>query len=162
MFGMEFFQSLVFTFGYFGVFFAAFLGSATIIMPTPALLVVFFAGAMLDPLIVGLIAGIGAAIGELIGYGIGVGGKHLYKHEKKADPKWLKKGTKWFNHYGGFLLTFVFAATPLPDDIIGIIAGFMKYDIKKYFLACLLGKILLTTAISYAGFYGINFILGII
>lgn len=162
MFGIEFFQSLVFTFGYFGVFFAAFLGSVPLFLYTPALLVVFFAGAMLDPLLVGLVAGIGAAIGELVGYGIGVGGKKIYKHEKKIDPKWLKKGTKWFNRYGGFVLTFVFAATPLPDDLIGIIAGFVKYDIKKYFIACLLGKLILCLSIAYAGFYGISFVLSII
>jgi membrane protein YqaA with SNARE-associated domain len=161
MFGIEFFYGLVYTFGYFGVFLAAFLGSATIILPTPALFVVFFAGAILNPLLVGIIAGFGAAIGELIGYGIGFGGKKLYG-EKKIQKQWLKKGIKWFNMYGGFILTFIFAATPLPDDIIGIIAGFLKYNIKKYFIACLLGKILLTTAISYAGYYGINFALGYI
>jgi membrane protein DedA with SNARE-associated domain len=166
MLGMEFFYGLVYTFGYFGVFFSAFLGSATLFLPTPALLVVFFAGPVLDPLLVGIIAGFGAAVGELIGYGIGYGvnfGSRLFRKKnyrsikKTSDwKKWGKKGEKWFNKYGGFLLTFIFALTPLPDDVIGLIAGYVKYDIKKYFIACLIGKIILCTAIAYAGYYGID------
>lgn len=168
MFGVEFFQWLVYAFGYLGAFIAAFLGSATLFLPTPALLVVFFAGAILNPLVVGIVAGFGAAIGELIGYAIGYGGRKLSKKDiakkkKSSDwQKWGKKGEKWFKKYGGFVLTFVFALTPLPDDVIGIIAGYVKYDIKKYFIACLLGKIILCTFIAYAGYYGVSFVLSFI
>jgi membrane protein YqaA with SNARE-associated domain len=168
MFGIEFFQWLVYAFGYLGAFIAAFLGSATLFLPTPALLVVFFAGAILNPLIVGIISGIGAAIGELIGYAIGYGGGKLAKKKRRKVKKssdwerWGKRGEKWFKKYGAFALTFIFAATPLPDDVIGLIAGYVRYDIKKYFIACLIGKILLCTAIAYAGFYGLNAILSFI
>jgi len=177
MLGIEFFQGLVYTFGYFGVFAASFLGSAPLFLYTPALLVVFFAGSILDPLAVGIIAGFGAAIGELIGYGVGYGvnyGINIFGYKpfekgrkekvKKTSKweKWGKRGEKWFNKHGGFLLTFVFALTPLPDDVIGLIAGYVKYDIKKYFVACLLGKVLLCLFISYAGYYGINTLLSFV
>ncbi|MEM7819422.1 MAG: VTT domain-containing protein [Candidatus Aenigmatarchaeota archaeon] len=163
MFGIEFLQGLVYAFGYFGAFFSAFLGSAMIIIPTPALLVVFFAGSILNPLAIGIVSGFGAAIGELIGYGIGIGGNKFFGEKKNKDKKrlkkWIKKSKNWFKSYGGFFLTFIFAVTPLPDDIIGIIAGYLKYDIKKYFFACLLGKIILCTFVAYAGHYGIDFVL---
>ena len=150
--------------GYIGVFLASVIGSATVIFPLPIFLVIFMAGAALNPFLVGIVAGVGSAIGELIAYGVGFGGRKLL--EKKIELKkkglgyWLRRGQKWMHRTGGFFVVFLFAATPLPDDVIGIICGSIRYDIKKFFIACLLGKIVLSLLIAYAGFYGINWVLG--
>lgn len=157
----EFLLSLA-SFGYLGVFLASLLGSATVILPVPIFGVVFTAGAVLNPLLVGIIAGFGSAIGELVSYGIGFGGeKLLEKRLSLKNNKWMIRGKKWMNRYGGFFLVFIFAASPLPDDIIGLICGAIKYDIKKYFLACLLGKILLCLALAYGGYYGLSWVLSL-
>jgi membrane protein YqaA with SNARE-associated domain len=151
---------LVSTFGYVGVFVSSLIGSATILLPVPSFLIVIAAGTSLNPFLVGLIAGIAAAIGELVGYGIGRGvvyGRDKLVKRKKDRPLY-KKIRNWFNSGYGPLVIFIFAATPLPDDVVGLICGAMKYDIKKFFIATLVGKIILYLALAYAGFYGIGFL----
>ncbi|MFH1445271.1 MAG: VTT domain-containing protein [Nanoarchaeota archaeon] len=152
-------QTMVETTGYLGVFLVSLIGSASIFFPVPAFIVIFAAGVFLNPWLVGLIAGIGSAIGELTGYLLGFGGRKVAetKYEKQ-----LEKTKKWVDRRGAFFVIFLFALTPLPDDIAGIIAGVIEYDIKKFFIATLIGKIILSVGIALAGFYGMNWILGLI
>jgi uncharacterized membrane protein YdjX (TVP38/TMEM64 family) len=140
-------------YGYLGVFLINLIASSTIIFPLPAAAFVFGLGVVLNPLFIGLAAGLGAAIGEFTGYGIGRGGRRIIRRKWK---KQINDIDKLFAKYGGFFVIFIFAATPLPDDIAGIVAGVFKYPVKKYFLAVLLGKIVLNVVIAYAGFYGIK------
>jgi len=76
----------------------------------------------------------------------------------KKYKKFFKLGGEWF-HKNGFLTVLVFAALPLPDDIIGLIAGSLKYNKTKYFMACLIGKIILTTVIVISASYSFEMIL---
>lgn len=48
---------------------------------------------------------------------------------------------------------------PLPDDVAGILGGIMEYDLKKFLVAATIGKVVLSTAIAWGGFYG-TFLLG--
>jgi membrane protein YqaA with SNARE-associated domain len=153
---LEIFNVLVSNYGYLGVFLVSLLGSASIIFPVPSTFVVFGAALFLNPLLLGLVGGLGAAIGELTGYILGVGGGKIIKRKWKKD---LKKTEKMFQRYGGFFIIVVFAATPLPDDIVGILGGTLRYPLKKFFLATLIGKIILHLLLAYAGFYGINWVL---
>lgn len=162
----EFLLSLVHTFGYAGVFLASLIGSASVILPVPSFAFVFAAGSLLNPMAVGILAGIGAAIGELTGYGIGFGIRHGIKRRKKQrkrnilENKWFKRIEKFAKRRSTFFVVLAFAATPLPDDVMGIICGSIKYDIKKFFAAVLIGKILLSLALAYAGFYGVEWLKG--
>jgi len=113
----------------------------------------------LNPLLVGLIAGLGAAIGEFTGYGLGLGGRKVIEKKYKKD---IEKVEKLFQRYGGFLIIVLFAATPLPDDIVGLLGGTLRYSLKKFFIASLIGKIILNLALAYAGFYGLNWILSVL
>jgi len=162
----EFLISLVYAFGYLGLFAASVIGSASVILPVPIFLLIFVAGGLLNPLAVGIIAGIGSAIGELTAYAVGFGSRKLLGKKKKKKPakaegasEWFRRAETWMHKRGGFVVILIFAATPLPDDVIGIICGGIKYDIKKFFIACLLGKIILSLGIAYAGFYGAQWIL---
>ena len=47
------------------------------------------------------------------------------------------------------------------DDIVGIIAGFFKYNFKKFVLASFLGKLIMNLVLAFSGFYGISWILDI-
>ena len=141
------------TFGYLGIFAVNFIASASIFFPAPAFAFVFAAGAYLNPWLVGLSAGVGAALGELTGYGIGFGGK---KFLEKKYGKWIEKTKKYVEKYGMFWIVIAFAALPLPDDIIGLLAGVVKYDIKKFLLASMIGKIIMNLVLAWAGFYGIS------
>lgn len=151
---------MVSAFGYLGVFFASLIGSASIVFPLPSFAVVIAAGSQLDPLWVGIVSGIGAAAGELTGYGAGYGIYHLKKKlgkgrkEKKKERKWAKTLNKWFRKDFGFAIVFLFAVSPLPDDIIGIYCGAIRYDVRKFFVAMLIGKIILGIALAYGGLLG--------
>lgn len=144
------------TLGYFGIFLISLIGSSTIIFPLPVAALIFGAATVLNPLILGVTAGAGAALGELVGYAFGRGGRVL--GEKKFEKE-LERARRMFKQYGGFFALVIFAATPLPDDIVGIVAGLLKYEIKKFFIAVLIGKIVFHLILSYAGYYGINTVL---
>ena len=156
---LEIFETLITTYGYFGIFLINLISYATIIFPLPASVFVFGAAAVLNPLIVGLSAALGSAIGEVSGYAVGLGGR------KVIERKWKKQiddVEKLFQKYGGFLIIIVFGATPLPDDIVGIFAGTVRYPFKKYFIATLIGKLILNLVLAYSGFYGINWVLNVL
>ncbi|MEM2954870.1 MAG: VTT domain-containing protein [Candidatus Nanoarchaeia archaeon] len=148
--------SLVETFGYFGVFVVAFIGAATIFLPLPAFLIIFAFGAILNPWIVGFIAALGSTIGELSGYGLGLLTK---KAVEKKHEKWLKKAKEWMEKYKAFFVIIFFAATPLPDDVLGILFGTVKYDLKKFLIATFIGKLILNLALALGGYYGIRWVL---
>ncbi|MBI2580031.1 MAG: VTT domain-containing protein [Candidatus Aenigmarchaeota archaeon] len=149
---------LVTSFGYLGVFASSLIGSATIILPVPSFFIVIFAGTVLNPVAVGIIGGLGGAIGEMTGYLAGYGGRMLADKKSKKPKKWLRNVEELFKKYGGMPVIFIFAATPLPDDIIGIFCGAIKYSPKKFFIATLAGKIVLYIFLAYAGFYGWDFV----
>ena len=154
----EFFISLVQTLGYAGVFMASLLGNASIIFPLPSAIFIFIGGKFLNPLLVGIVAAVGGSIGEMTAYGLGMGGNYFAKKQKKNKKysEWFKRGNRWFKHHNGFLIVFVFSVIPLPHDVIGILCGAIRYDAKKFFLATLIGRVIMYTAIAYAGFYGLG------
>ncbi|NIO21335.1 MAG: hypothetical protein GTN76_11515 [Candidatus Aenigmarchaeota archaeon] len=143
-------------FGYPGIFLINLVGSASIIFPVPSFIVTFTFGGILNPWLVGLVAGVGAALGELVGYVIGKGGKKLIdkKHEKI-----LARSRAWMEKHGAFSIIVLFALTPLPDDVIGIICGMINYDLKRFFLASLTGKIIMSLFIAWGGFFGVQWVL---
>jgi membrane protein DedA with SNARE-associated domain len=141
------------SYGYLGIFLINLIGSSTIIFPLPAAAFIFSFGAILNPLLVGIASGLGAAIGEFTGYAIGMGSRKVMK---KNWRKQIDSVEKMFAKYGGFAVLFLFSATPLPDDIAGLVAGILKYPVKKYFLAVLLGKTVMSVVLAYAGYYGIS------
>jgi membrane protein YqaA with SNARE-associated domain len=155
---LEFFTSLMQTYGYLGIFLISIIESSTIIFPLGFAVVIFTSPALfnLNPFLVGLSAGLGAAIGEFTGYAIGFGGRKVIEKKWKKD---FKKTEKLFQKYGGFLVIVLFAATPLPDDIVGILGGTLKYPLKKFFIASVIGKVILNLSLAYAGFYGVNWFL---
>ena len=157
---IEWSQQAIASLGFLGVFLVSFVGSATVILPAPVFLAIFIAGKVMNPWLVGLIGGPGAAFGELVAYYVGRGGKKLVR--KQEHHKLLEKAKVWLEKRGAFPVIVLFAATPLPDDVIGILCGLIKYDIKKFFVATLIGKIVLTTALAWAGFYGMEAVLQIL
>lgn len=152
------FVSLIRQYGYLGLFLVSFIGSSTIFFVIPTDIAVFTAGAFLNPFVVGVVGGLGKTLGETIGYALGLGGRKIIERRYKKE---IKEWEKSFRKHGGFFIILFFAMTPLPDDIVGIIGGTLKYPFKKFFIASLIGKIILTLALSYAGFYGMGWFLNV-
>ncbi len=135
--------------GYLGIFFISLIGNASIILPVPAFAVVWMMGSQMNPWILGIVAGAGAAIGEMTGYALGMGGRAVIQ---KKHKRMLEKTKKWVEKHGMFSIIVFFAATPFPDDIVGILGGVIKYNIKRFLLASFIGKALLHVAIAWFGY----------
>jgi membrane protein YqaA with SNARE-associated domain len=148
-------MSIVQAYGYMGVFLINLLGSATIFFPVPAFALTFALGVVLNPWLLGISAGLGSAIGELTGYLLGYGGQEALR---KKHKKWLDKAHRFAEKRGMFAAVLLIAASPIPTDIVGILAGVSKYDPKKFFIAMLIGKVIKYTLIAWAGFYGLLWI----
>lgn len=154
------------TFGYAGVFFVSMVSTATIVLPVPGFLFILAAGSVssLNPWLIALVSGAGMAIGELTGYVIGKGGTKALGKGKvlgKREQKWLERGEGWFRKGRGFFFILIFAATPLPDDVTGILGGMFNYDLKKFLLATFIGKVLMNIALVFAGAYGAGIVMGL-
>ena len=136
------------TYGYLGAFLISLVTNATVVLPVPGFVLLFALGAACNPILIGLTAGIGGAIGEMTAYLLGYSGRGVIKNVKFYDRAvfWLRK---W-----GSLTVFVFAATPLPFDVLGIGAGALRFPVWKFFTACFFGKTVLYTILALAGAWG--------
>ena len=150
VFDPSIFVTLVQQYGYFGAFVAGFLSSFTLFIPSPTFVGIFFIGGVMNPILVGISAALGSTLGESISYLFGFG---ISKAAKKKYKKTIKKIEKLFLKYKPGVVIFIFAATPLPFDVVGIVAGVVNYDKKKFLIATLAGKLVKFIFIAVAGFY---------
>jgi membrane protein DedA with SNARE-associated domain len=144
-------------FGYLGVFIISFIGSVSVIFPIPYTIVIFFLGSILNPFFVALSGGLGAAVGEFSGYLIGYYGRSVVSKERRRKMDYM---VKVFTRYGSTAI-FLFAITPLPDDLLFIPLGVMRYPFWKAFTPALFGKILMTFILAFSGQQSIEFILSL-
>ncbi|MCJ7762823.1 VTT domain-containing protein [Candidatus Bathyarchaeota archaeon] len=136
-------------YGYFGIFLISLLGATSVFIPIPYTVVIFTLGGLqtFEPLWIAVAAGTGAAIGEFSGYLIGFGGRRVIGEKYKKKMDFLMKLFKKF----GPIMIFVFALTPLPDDLLFIPLGIMRYSLLKAFIPALLGKFVSNLIIAYSG-----------
>lgn len=141
---------------YLGIFAISLLGATSIFVPIPYTIVIFILGGLqvgtppvwaFEPILIALAAGTGAAIGEFSGYLLGMGGRTIIseKYKKKMDVL-----MRLFKKFGPITI-FLFAFTPLPDDLLFIPLGVMRYGIIRALIPALLGKILSNLVIAYSG-----------
>jgi membrane protein DedA with SNARE-associated domain len=99
--------------------------------------------------------GFGAAVGELSGYVLGYYGRKIVSQER------LKKMSYLIKAFGRYLpaAIFLFAFTPLPDDLLFIPLGILRYKLFKVFIPSLLGKLLMCFTLAHLGKIGVYFIL---
>jgi membrane protein YqaA with SNARE-associated domain len=133
-------------YGYPGIFLLAFLSYATVILPAPAVAVVFAMGAVFNPLGVALTAGAGAALGEMTGYLAGYSGQMIIERSSLYE-----RLERWMRKYGSPTI-FVISAIPNPFfDIGGAIAGSLHMPITKFLLWCWLGETIKMIFFAYFG-----------
>ena len=148
------------SFGYIGVFLAGFLSTFSLFLPSPTFIAVFLLATTLNPLLLGIIGGLGAGVGELIGYGVGVGANKVLKRKYKKYIDWANE---LFEKYHPNVVIFVLAAAPVfPFDVAGIFCGTINYNIKHFSFYLITGKILKYLILAYAGFFGLNFFMGLL
>ncbi|RLI42016.1 hypothetical protein DRO69_10900 [Candidatus Bathyarchaeota archaeon] len=146
--------SFALQYGYFGVFLISLVGSLSIIIPVPYTLLIYVMGGLLDPILVAIASGFGSAVGEFSGYALGYYGRAVISKERQRKMDFM---VKVFDRYGFFAI-FFFALTPLPDDLLFIPLGIMRYRFVKAFVPSLLGKLLMSFILAYSGQLSIGFI----
>ncbi|GEM_PF-413352 len=146
-------------YGYFGGFLAALVGNLTVIIIFPYTIVTFFLATTggLDPFVLGVLTGVGAFLGELSGYSIGRWGSKKFQQAKPEEYDALERIV---NHRPIFVqwLLFLFSLLPLPDDILFIPLGMLRYPLWKLTWPSLLGKIGAGLIITYSGSWLIRFV----
>jgi len=140
-------KDFAFQYGYLGVFIISFVGSVSIVFPVPYTIVIYLLGAVLDPFFVAVSGGLGSALGEFSGYVLGYYGRTVVSEERQQKMNYM---VKVFDRYGPVAI-FLFALTPLPDDLLFIPLGVMRYAFWKAFIPALLGKTLMTFILAYSG-----------
>ena len=134
------------SYGYLGIFIISILGSATIVIPAPTILVTFVGGGIFNPFLVGLVSALGATIGELTGYLAGYSGRAIINKEEK-----LVKVEGWMKKYGLWTI-FVLAVIPNPlFDLAGMVSGAGRIPVWKFLTVTLLGKTIKFLAIAFIG-----------
>jgi membrane protein YqaA with SNARE-associated domain len=141
-------------YGYFGVFLISLLGSMSIFFPIPYTVIIFTLGQSFEPVWIAVAAGVGSAIGEFSGYLLGLGGRKAISERYKKKMGFL---VKVFDRFGPMAI-FLFALTPLPDDLLFIPLGVMRYTFIKAFIPALAGKFLMSLIVAYSGRFTIQII----
>ena len=138
---------LVQSYGYAGAFLISIFGNFTIFFPVPYAITIYAFGATLNPLSLGVVCGLGSTIGEFSAYLVGMGGRRVIDERFGAR---LESAKLLVQRYG-MLVIFIFALLPLPDDLILIPLGMLRYDLMKALVAAFAGKVAMCTIVAYAG-----------
>ena len=138
---------LVQSYGYVGAFIISIFGNFTIFFPVPFTITIYAFGATLNPILLGIVCGLGSTIGEFSAYLVGRGGREMIgeRYGRRLE------GAKILVQRYGMPVIFLFAALPLPDDLILIPLGMLKYSLRKAMVAAFLGKVLMCITVAYAG-----------
>jgi len=149
-------RDLSIQYGYFGIFLISLFGAMSIFFPIPYTVVIFWIGALkvFDPIWIAVAAGIGSTIGEFSGYLIGFGGRKVISQKYKKKMDFLMR---LFKKYGSALI-FIFSLTPLPDDLLFIPLGVMRYSMIRAFIPALIGKFVMNLIIAYSGRFSLQII----
>lgn len=135
---------------YLGVGIISIFGNFVMFIPILYAVVLMFVAVLFesvyDVFLLGIAAGIGASIGQIASWFVGRATKNLV--DDRLD-KQIKRGKRWVDRGLAPLMIFIFAATPLPDEVLLIVIGLIGYSLGKTLFYCFIGKIVLTMGVSF-------------
>jgi len=154
---VDFFESIL-EFSYLGIFFLLILVNAAPLLmpPTWIILASFYAiDSSFDPLILALVGATGATLGRFILKQVATIFRRFIQKEQKSN---LDAVGNFLNKkkFGYILTSFLFAATPLPSNMlfvtygllkaksIGLYVGFWAGRVASYYLMISISKVVLT------------------
>ena len=137
--------------GYLGLTIVSFFGSLIPFVPIPSFVLVatMAVGEQFDIHVLVLIAAVTSTAAKQIIFYASYGGRKIISEKTKKRMMPFQKLVK---RYGGSA-AFVSAATPIPDDLVYIPLGLAKYNPKRFFVATLLGKLVLFYVIVLISHY---------
>jgi len=134
-----------------------FFGSLIPFVPLPGflLLATMSVGNQYDLHVLALLSAITATTAKQIIFFVSFGGRKIMNEKTRKRMRPFERLVKRY----GAAAAFVAAATPMPDDIIFIPLGLAKYNPKRFFIATLTGKIVLSYIIVFISHYiGLSFV----
>ena len=134
-----------------------FFGSLIPFVPLPGflLLATMSVGDQYDLHVLALLSAITATAAKQIIFFVSFSGRRIMNEKTRKRMRPFERLVKKY----GAAAAFVAAATPIPDDIIFIPLGLAKYNPKRFFIATLTGKIVLSYIIVFISHYiGLSFI----
>ncbi len=136
-----------------GLFLAAFISNLIPGFPAVYLALVATYAALVDNVYANIaalvLAGVGAGLGKVLVFLVSnyLGSKSRSIQRRREQAKWiLGRAGK-----GVFLTVFLFAALPLPDDLLYIPLGIAGYRLVPFVVAVVLGKIVMTGIAVFLG-----------
>lgn len=131
--------------GYLGLGLVNFFGSLIPFIPLPGFLLLasMSVGDQFNTHLLVLISALTATVAKQIIFYISYEGRHILNEKTRKRIRPFERLVKRY----GAAAAFVAAATPIPDDLVYVPLGLAKYNPKRFFIATLTGKIVLSYAI---------------
>ena len=122
---------------YLYLFFIAFLSATVFPLGSEALLL-YDLTTDLNVYILFLSATFGNTLGSVGNYYLGLKGEGFLAKKKILKKEKVLKTKRIFDKYGGY--TLLFSWVPIIGDPITIVAGMLRYDIKKFIYLTIISK----------------------
>ena len=137
--------------GYIGLTLVSFFGSLIPFVPLPSflLLATMSVGDQFNLHIIALISAFTATGAKIIVFSVSYGGRRIIGEKSRKRMRPFERLVKKY----GAGAAFFAAATPIPDDLIYVPLGLAKYNPKRFIIATLAGKIVLSYVIVFASHY---------
>ncbi|RNJ76527.1 MAG: DedA family protein [Nitrosopumilus sp. B06] len=128
-----------------------FLGSLVPFVPLPGflLLATMAVGDQFDLHALAILSAVSATAAKQIIFYASYGSRKIVGEKTRQRLRPFEKLVKKY----GATAAFVAAATPIPDDLVYVPLGLARYNPKKFFIATLSGKFVLSYAIVFISHY---------
>lgn len=113
--------------------------SATIFPLGSEALFIYNLESALDPISLLIFASTGNILGSSFNYYIGLKGEEYLEQRGILKPTQIESTKSFFNKYGGYSL--LLAWTPIFGDAITLLAGALKYNLKKFIILVSISKV---------------------
>lgn len=133
--------------GYLSLSLVNFFGSLIPFVPLPGflLLATMSVGDQFDLHVLALLSAVTATVAKQIIFYVSYGGRKMINEKTRKRMRPFERLVKKY----GAAAAFFAAATPIPDDLVYVPLGLAKYNPKRFFIATLTGKIVLSYAIVF-------------
>ncbi len=133
--------------GYIGLTLVSFFGSLVPFVPLPSflLLATMSVGDQFNLHILAIISAVTATGAKMVVFSVSYGGRKIIGEKSRKRMRPFERLVK---KYGGGAAFFA-AATPIPDDLIYVPLGLAKYNPKRFLIATLTGKLVLSYVIVF-------------